>query len=63
MDNLFSTHPATENRIEALMALAQQMGKTRPGRHGEGLSEPAAGTSDAPPGPWDSVRERNGPWG
>ena len=63
MDNLFSTHPATENRIEALMTLAQQMGKTRPGRHGEGLSEPAAGTSDAPPGPWDSVRERNGPWG
>ena len=26
MDNLFSTHPATENRIAALMQLAQEMG-------------------------------------
>ena len=26
MDNLFSTHPATENRIAALHALAQEMG-------------------------------------
>ena len=26
MDNLFSTHPATENRIAALQALAQEMG-------------------------------------
>ena len=24
MDNLFSTHPATENRIHALQALAQE---------------------------------------
>ncbi len=28
MDNLFSTHPNTENRIAALEALAQQMGQT-----------------------------------
>ena len=27
MDNLFSTHPATENRIAALQALAQEMGQ------------------------------------
>jgi heat shock protein HtpX len=27
MDNLFSTHPATENRIAALQQLAQQMGQ------------------------------------
>jgi heat shock protein HtpX len=26
MDNLFSTHPATENRVAALEALARQMG-------------------------------------
>jgi heat shock protein HtpX len=26
MDNLFSTHPATENRIAALQDLARQMG-------------------------------------
>jgi len=25
MDNLFSTHPATENRVNALIALAMQM--------------------------------------
>ena len=36
MDNLFSTHPATENRIEALMTLAQQMGKTAAGPAGRG---------------------------
>ena len=28
MDNLFSTHPATENRIAALPALAQERGST-----------------------------------
>ena len=34
MDNLFSTHPATENRIAALQALAQSDGLGRaPGRH------------------------------
>jgi heat shock protein HtpX len=27
MDNLFSTHPATENRIAALMEQARQMGQ------------------------------------
>jgi heat shock protein HtpX len=30
MDNLFSTHPATENRIAALEQLAAQMGVVRP---------------------------------
>ena len=27
MDNLFATHPATENRIAALMELAREMGQ------------------------------------
>jgi heat shock protein HtpX len=31
MDNLFSTHPSTENRIAALERLAQQMGDDRSG--------------------------------
>ncbi len=53
-DNLFSTHPATENRVRALMTLTQ--GRTRP------RNTPAP--SD--PGPWGkrpgSSRPR-GPWG
>jgi heat shock protein HtpX len=32
MDNLFSTHPATENRVRALMEIAGRMGTGRPGR-------------------------------
>jgi heat shock protein HtpX len=41
MDNLFSTHPSTENRIAALERLGVQMGLTRSG----GRREQA--------GPWD----------
>ncbi|MFT3988513.1 zinc metalloprotease HtpX [Aestuariivirga sp.] len=43
MDNLFSTHPATENRIAALKQIAQEMGA------------PSASRADAQPqrgGPW-----------
>ncbi len=53
MDNLFSTHPATENRIAALEAIAQEMGDT--GR----VSTLAA---DSPRNPWQRARAR-GPWG
>jgi len=45
MDNLFSTHPSTENRIAALEQLAQEMGRV-PRR--EGREEPAY----SPTGPW-----------
>jgi heat shock protein HtpX len=45
MDNLFSTHPSTENRIAALEQLAAQMGVAR---HVEG-ARPASG---AQRGPW-----------
>jgi heat shock protein HtpX len=50
MDNLFSTHPATENRIAALMAMEQQTGDGEPAQH----------TS----GPWSKAgaRRRSGPW-
>jgi heat shock protein HtpX len=49
MDNLFSTHPATENRIAALEELAREIGE-------QGLSD-AGPASNA--GPWVA---RRGPW-
>ena len=57
MDNLFSTHPATENRIAALMELAQEMGS-------DAAPAPAARHSSSVPtsGPW-SGGARKGPWG
>jgi heat shock protein HtpX len=51
MDNLFSTHPSTENRIAALEQLAAQLGPARFGRS----PEPARSAG----GPWG----RRGPWG
>ena len=50
MDNLFATHPATENRIAALQDLAARMGQSR-----ETVLEPR------PSGPWGGARR--GPWG
>ncbi|GLK54992.1 heat shock protein HtpX [Methylopila capsulata] len=52
MDNLFSTHPATENRIAALMELARGMG-----------ARPAAAPSGPASGPWGGSQRRSGPWG
>ncbi len=56
MDNLFSTHPNTENRIAALEALAQQMGQTSVPRgddRGETFDGPwSQGTRSASRGPW-----------
>ena len=69
MDNLFSTHPATENRIAALEALAGEIGQ------GAGFAPArAAGnfTSARPAGPWGGRRQGTqrsggqrpgGPWG
>jgi len=52
MDNLFSTHPDTGNRIRALMAMADG------GGFGRRASEPAAS------GPWTTPQApRGGPWG
>jgi heat shock protein HtpX len=56
MDNLFSTHPATENRIAALQELARAMGG-------------AAVAAARPPGflraaaAWGTGRPSRGPWG
>jgi heat shock protein HtpX len=44
MDNLFSTHPATENRIAALAELAREM---------QGSGAAAAASRRAPAGPWN----------
>lgn len=52
MDNLFSTHPNTENRIAALEEMARSMGTGRAFRQMEA----------SPAGPWNQSR-RKGPWG
>jgi heat shock protein HtpX len=58
MDNLFATHPSTENRIAALQSLAREM-------HGGWSPPPPA----APAGPWQrgaagpSSGAPSGPWG
>lgn len=57
MDNLFSTHPSTQNRVAALQRL-------RPS--GGGISSgPAPRGVNAPANPWDVSAPRNqrGPWG
>jgi heat shock protein HtpX len=50
LDNLFSTHPATENRIAALMAMAQES----PGMNARPatIAVPRVGTTSRPRGPW-----------
>jgi len=53
MDNLFSTHPATENRIAALQQLAGEMNQG-------GITAPRT-TQRTPAGPWS--RRPAGPWG
>jgi heat shock protein HtpX len=57
MDNLFSTHPATENRIAALEQLAARMGRV-------GFNRQAQSRYATPPhGPWGNTSTRRGPWG
>jgi heat shock protein HtpX len=55
MDNLFSTHPATENRIAALQALAREMAPVR-------ARAPSGFAGQASANPWDAS-PRRGPWG
>lgn len=50
MDGLFSTHPATENRIAALEELAAQMGAG-------GVAQPSPPPRQ--PGPWSGGGRRN----
>ncbi len=53
MDNLFATHPSTENRIAALQQLAAEMGG----------AAPSAGRAYPSRGPWSRNSARRGPWG
>jgi heat shock protein HtpX len=61
MDNLFSTHPATENRIAALHDMARSAGIGA----SERLAAPAPSASARAggPGPWSRAGIRRGPWG
>jgi len=56
IDNLFSTHPSTENRIAALERLAAEMG------HG-GFNRPASPTDYPTANPWGNAGGRSSPWG
>jgi heat shock protein HtpX len=56
MDNLFSTHPSTDNRVAALMELAREMGEMNtPGQGGRPDPRRRFGNSAGPLG--------RGPWG
>jgi heat shock protein HtpX len=61
MDNLFATHPSTENRIAALQELAREMGG------GGGWQQPAPprAPQGSPQGPWNRgpASRPSGPWG
>jgi heat shock protein HtpX len=46
MDNLFSTHPSTENRVAALEQLVAEMGQ------GEARLPDHPADAANPPGPW-----------
>ena len=50
-DNLFSTHPATANRVRALIELGARMGKARP-RATTGVPTTVAVSGSAKAGPW-----------
>src|SRR5215468_5640649 len=61
MDNLFSTHPSTENRIAALERLAAEIGSSGYAPRPTGPAYP-----QRPAGPWGNPGgrdENRGPWG
>ena len=67
-DSLFSTHPATENRVAALEEMARELGNQMPEPANEAAHEaPAAPEpeiqSPAKPGPWGrNAVPKKGPW-
>ena len=60
MDNLFSTHPSTENRVAELEKLAQEWGMAQDSRGGTFLPRVSPATGRPLP-PWASDAQR-GPW-
>jgi heat shock protein HtpX len=71
MDNLFSTHPATENRIAALQQLSSEIGQggfDQGGFGNSGGAAPQRRGSVPSSGPWSGSGRRrsgpsDGPWG
>jgi heat shock protein HtpX len=65
MDNLFSTHPNTKNRIAALMHIANK--SSQGGRAMSARGRDEADRTASPPGPWTRAGSRKtesgGPWG
>ena len=63
MDNLFATHPATENRIAALNALARELGQSGLSG-GESFASGSHYAGSVPSsGPWSRGGGTRGPWG
>src|SRR5262245_6531723 len=60
IDNLFSTHPNTENRIAELERLAREMGVSDAGSSGSERGDYSGSTGSADP--WAAARPRR-PWG
>jgi heat shock protein HtpX len=58
IDNLFSTHPSTENRIAALERLAAAMGGGGFNRRASPTDYPARSAN-----PWGDTGGRSRPWG
>jgi len=58
IDNLFSTHPSTENRIAALEQLAAEMGRGGFNRRSSLPDYPARSAN-----PWGNAGGRRSPWG
>jgi heat shock protein HtpX len=56
VDNLFATHPSTENRIAALQELGAELGT------GE-MPETIHDAGDTTHGPWTHPQSSDGPWG
>jgi heat shock protein HtpX len=68
MDNLFATHPSTENRIAALQRLAGEIGGGGRMSSLTGAAKSSGlwggrGGGGASNGPWGSQSGRRGPWG
>ena len=61
-DNLFSTHPATGNRVKALMALGLTMG-TAPARPLVATAAGGPASTSVPTTPVSAPSRASGPWG
>lgn len=73
MDSLFSTHPATENRIAALQAMVRQMQRSETQAAPRQAPTPRQADEQRPSGPWgeaaqpeqptEPAKPKSNPWG